>query len=229
MLKPYSIAILAGGQSRRMGQNKALIKLGGTTVLQRVIDVAKPLSDDLFLVTTTPSVYAQFQLPMVADIVPNMAALGGIYTALKHACNPWTLVLACDMPFLNLKVIRHMAEYLKMDLDIVCASLEHTTAETDGTISGSLSETQEMHHNTSGFIQRPEPLHAFYNQSCLPIIEGQMAVNQLKIATFFGKVRTRYLWQKDFDGIVSDMAFLLNMNTPEDLAKANALLQAETA
>ena len=60
---PYSIAILAGGQSRRMGRNKALITLHGKPVLQWVIDAVAPLTDDLFLVTNTPAEYRPFNLP----------------------------------------------------------------------------------------------------------------------------------------------------------------------
>ena len=189
---PFSIAILAGGQSRRMGQNKALIKLGGVSVLQRVIDVAQPLSEDVILVTNTPHIYQQFHLPMVADIVPNKAALGGVYTALSHTRHPWTLVLACDMPFLNSDVITHMARHRRSNLDVVCPRID----------------------------DHPEPLHTFYKQTCIPTIEDQIATDQLKITMIFKQVQTLYLGKTAFEAVTLDPTFLLNMNTPQDLAKA---------
>ena len=97
-LPPFSIDILAGGQSRRMVRNKALLKLGGNPIVQWVINTVQELTDDLFLVTNTPGIYTPFNIPMTPDAIPGKAALCGIYTAILHARHDWVLVLACARP-----------------------------------------------------------------------------------------------------------------------------------
>ena len=108
---PYSIAILSGGQSRRMGQNKALMDLQGKPVLQWVIDTVRPLSDDVYLVTNTPDDFRRFGLPMVGDVFPGNAALGGIHSAIANARHDWVLLLACDMPLIRAEIIRRLAHW----------------------------------------------------------------------------------------------------------------------
>ena len=192
----FSVAILAGGQSRRMGQNKALLKGGDVITLQRVINVVKVLTDDLFLVTNTPEVYRTFRLPMTPDLVPNKAALGGIYTAISQARYEWSLVLACDMPLLNPKVITFLAGYLN-GVDVVCPRVE----------------------------SHPEALHTFYKKTCLPPIKSRITANKLKIIGFFDQVAVQYVGQAALTRISPNFNFLLNMNTPEDLALVRRLVE----
>ena len=192
----FSIAILAGGQSKRMGQNKALLKLNNTSILQRVIKTVKNLSNNIFLVTNTPQIYAKFQLPMVPDAITNKAALGGIYTAILHAKHPWVLVLACDMPFLNPNVITFLANQC-YQTDIVIPLV----------------------HN------HPETLHAFYKKSCLPAIKKRLLTNQLKVIGFFDDVQVKTISKTTLQKITSDFSFLTNINTPQEFAVAKELLK----
>lgn len=161
---PFSIAILAGGQSRRMGQNKALINLLGKPVLQWVIDAVASLSDDIFLVTNTPENYRAFQLPMVGDIFPGNAALGGIHTAVATARHSWVMLLACDMPLIRADIVRAMAAQ-RGDADVVVPR-----------IAG-----------------RAEPLHALYRKTCRAAIEASLAAQQLRVIHFFEAVTVRYI------------------------------------
>ncbi len=165
---PFSIAILAGGQSRRMGQNKALINLLGKPVLRWVIDAVASLSDDIFLVTNTPESYRAFQLPMVGDILPGNAALGGIHTAVATARHPWVMLLACDMPLIRADIIRAMAAQ-RGDADVVVPR-----------IAG-----------------RAEPLHALYRKTCRAAIEASIAAQQLRVISFFEAVAVRYISPAD--------------------------------
>ena len=93
--------ILAGGKSSRMGQNKALMPLGDQRLIDRVVAVLHEVFANLLMVTNSPEVYADLDLPIVADIYPDKGSLGGIYSAIYHAPTPYCLVVACDMPFLN--------------------------------------------------------------------------------------------------------------------------------
>lgn len=195
---PFSIAILAGGHSRRMGRNKALISVGGKSILARVIDSLSHLSDDLYLVTNTPETYQTFNLPMVSDIIPNMAALGGIFTAISYAKHAWVFVVACDMPMLNSRVINGMATY-RQGVDIV----------------------------TPCWDKHPDALHSFYAKSCLPAIENQLGTKQLKAIGYFNEMKVRYLSTSELQQYAGNSNFLMNINTPEDLARVEKILESE--
>jgi len=197
-VSPFSIAILAGGHSRRMGRNKALISLACKRILARIIDKLSPLSDDLYLVTNTPETYQMFNRPMVGDIIPNMAALGGIFTAISHAKHTWVFVVACDMPLLNPQVVNGMASQ-RHGVDIVTPRLGN----------------------------HPDALHSFYAKNCLPAIENQLATEQLKVIGFFEKMRVRYLSMNDLQNYTADLNFLMNINTPEDLIVVEKILESE--
>src|SRR4051812_16182117 len=100
---PASVAILAGGLSTRMGTDKALIRLesGGQTMLERVLDRVRPLSDDVFVVATARDEYRRFGVDVLPDLYPDAAVLGGIASALRHARHPRCLVVSCDHPLLS--------------------------------------------------------------------------------------------------------------------------------
>ena len=98
--QPITGVVLAGGKSSRMGQNKALMSLGGKRLVDRVVEVMRSVFDDLLMVTNTPDVYADLGMPMVQDVWPEKGSLGGVYSAIYHVATPYCLVVACDMPFL---------------------------------------------------------------------------------------------------------------------------------
>lgn len=195
---PFSVAILAGGQSRRMGQNKALIRLGKLTVLERVINAVESLTDDLFLVADTPEPYQPFGLPVAPDLLPGKAALGGIYTALSHARHEWALVLACDMPLLEPRVLVFQSTF-RPQADVV----------------------------TPCVGPNPETLHTFYRKPCLPAIRKRLAADQLKVTGFFDEVRVVYLSAETLRPFSPRLHCLLNINTPQDLRLAQTLLRDE--
>lgn len=195
---PFSVAILAGGKSKRMGQNKALLKLNGISILQRVINTVNPLTNDLFLVTNSPDIYHDFALPMVPDIIPHKAALGGIYTAIEHAKNDWVFVVACDMPLLNPKAITFLADQ-RQGADIVVPLIE----------------------------TNPETLHAFYKKSCLPAIEKPLQNNNLKIIGFFDDVSVKYIDKQMLKPITTNFDFLINLNTPQELNRIKSTIEKD--
>jgi len=101
-----SAAIMAGGKSRRMGQDKAWLDLGdGRPIVQRVIDVMREVADDVFLVANDER-FATLGLRVVPDRFPEGGALGGIATGVGAATHDRVLVAACDMPFLRPDVFR---------------------------------------------------------------------------------------------------------------------------
>ena len=100
-----SAIILAGGESRRMGSNKALLSLDGQPLIARTAACLRPLADELIVVTNTPEAYqflvADFAARLIPDALPARSALVGLYSGLRMARGDLALAVACDMPFLN--------------------------------------------------------------------------------------------------------------------------------
>ena len=102
-------AILSGGESRRMGHDKALLYLDGKTLLQHVLDALSAATDDQVIV----SGHEAHQLPHVnriADIVPKCGPAGGILTALTWSSSDWTVILSCDTPKVKSSTIQALIE-----------------------------------------------------------------------------------------------------------------------
>jgi molybdopterin-guanine dinucleotide biosynthesis protein A len=182
-----SVAILAGGQSRRMGRDKAFLSVGGRPVIERVIERVRSLSDDITIITNQPQRYRHLNYRMVEDVYPGKGALGGIYTAIHAARHPFCLVVACDMPFLNPTLLRYLMS-LTSGFDAVVPYIE----------------------------AHPEAMHAVYGRRCLEPIQRRLLADQLKISGFFSDVRVRYVERDHVTRYDPHFRSFLNMNTPAD-------------
>src|SRR4030065_314547 len=109
-----TICIQAGGQSSRMGEDKALKTFLGRPLIQRVIERLSPIADELIVTTNRPDDYAflDLRLTLRADLKPGRGALGGLYTAIASAAHPIVAVVACDMPFASSKLLRRACDLL---------------------------------------------------------------------------------------------------------------------
>ncbi len=186
--------ILAGGRSRRMGRNKALIRLGGVPLIERVTGRLQQLSDDLVIVTNAPNLYRNLGGRLIGDVWPGMGSLGGIYSGLSAARHERALVVGCDMPFLNPELLSFMI-HLSEQFDVIMPRLD-------------------------GYL---EPLHAVYGRACLVPIEAQLRAGDLRIVSFLAQVRVRYLERTEMERFDPQHLSLFNVNTPEDLQRAEEL------
>lgn len=184
-------AILAGGQSRRMGQNKALMRLGGVRLIDRVVQVVREVCPRILLVTNNPEVYADLELPMVGDVWPDKGSLGGIYSALYYATTPYCLVVACDMPFLNTAILRYLLAQ-KAHYDVVIPD-----------VAG-----------------EKQPLHAVYSRTCLAPIARRLEAHRLQIVGFFPEVRVRVVTAAELRPFDPTLRVFENLNTPEEFHAA---------
>jgi molybdopterin-guanine dinucleotide biosynthesis protein A len=193
--------VLAGGVSRRLGRNKAVEPLGGQPLIRRVFDRLAEVTAQTVVVVAGLEQAEVLPLPdsvlVVEDAYPNCGSLGGIFTGLSAAEADWGLVVACDMPFLNYELLAHILS-LRGGYDAVVPVL-------DG---------------------RPEPTHAAYSKACLPPIERRLEARELKIAGFFDDVRVRLVPEDEVDRLDPDHLSFLNVNTQEDLERANVLVEA---
>ena len=92
-------AILAGGRSRRLGQDKAGLRLGGKPLALWVAAALSPVVSDCWLITNQPLAHLALGLPLLTDLKPSQGPLGGLLTALFYARTPWVLAAAVDAPF----------------------------------------------------------------------------------------------------------------------------------
>jgi len=182
--------ILAGGKNLRMGRNKAFLEIDGRRIIDRTKDLFLEVFDEVLLVTNSPLDYLALDLRLVSDLIPDKGSLGGIYTGLFHASHPHAFVAACDMPFLNRRLIGHLAQ-LAPKFDIVIPKTN------DGL----------------------QPLHAVYSQSCLPFMEDLLRRDNLKIIDFFPRVNVREVRADEILPYDPELKTFLNVNTPEDLQK----------
>ena len=163
-------AILAGGQSRRMGSNKALIKVDGETIIERTVRVFKKIFDDTIIIANDPLAYEDLSTRIYTDIHKGAGALGGVYTALFHSSSQYTFVAACDMPLLDEASIRVI---------IGRAGLDAVVPYVDG---------------------RFHPMHALYSRRCMRAIEEMIKDGDLKINNLLERVMVRKLTVDDFKG-----------------------------
>ena len=196
-----SAIILAGGQGRRLGREKALLEIAGQPLLSRIVQALSPLSDDILIVTNQPDLYAALDLPVrfVPDERPGVGSLMGIYSGLKAARHPWALTVACDMPFLNADLLRYMLS-LTPGYDVVIPRLPEGV----------------------------EPLHALYNRSCRPPMGRLLAQGRRQIIAFFPQVRVRYVTGDEIDRFDPQRRSFVNVNTPQDWERVQRLLAPES-
>lgn len=185
---PVTVAIQAGGQSRRMGSNKAFVDVNGRTMIELVIERVRGLGTELLLVANDTEAFAHLGLPTFPDVYPGCGPLAGIYTAVAHAGQPHTLVVACDMPYLQRPLLRHLL-LLRATADAVVPRW--------GT--------------------HPEPLHAVYSKACLPAMERRLQAGWLKVADFLAEVSVRYVEREEIARFDGDGRSFTNVNTPADL------------
>jgi len=187
--------IQAGGKSTRMGGGpKALLEIGDGRIVDRVVRALRQVSDDLLLVTNTPELYASLGLPMVPDVFPDSGSLGGIYSGLAAAPGEVACTVACDMPFLSPDVMR--------------------------LVTGRAHEADVVAPFVGG---QWETLHACYAKSCLGPIEERLRAGRFKITGFFPDVRVLAVPEEEIVRWARPEVVFMNVNTPDDLARARAL------
>ncbi len=191
--------VLAGGESRRLGRDKALERIGDKTLIERVVSCIAPVTAEVIVVVALPSKAAALPLPaevrVVSDRYPRCGSLGGIFTGLSASHEPWVFLVACDMPFLDPRLMRRLMA-MRRGVDCVVPLLNG----------------------------RPEPLHALYSKTCLEPMERMLQIGLLKIAPLFEMVRVRYADERTIDRIDPHHRSFFNVNSPADVEEALGLL-----
>ena len=177
-----------------MGRNKALVPFLGVPMIQRVCDRMAGYGDERIVTANHPEQLAFLELPCFPDLVPDRGALGGLYTALCHAQHPLVAVVACDMPFANLELLHFAGEQI--------GGADLAIPESAGGL---------------------EPLHAVYRrETCLPAIREALDAGKWRVDAWFGQVQIRILERTAYAQFDPEERTFVNVNTPEELANAEA-------
>jgi molybdopterin-guanine dinucleotide biosynthesis protein A len=197
--------ILAGGRSSRLGREKLAEVIAGKSLIERAISRLSALSQEILIVisqkqarSSLPS-YTYPEAKTVVDLYPETGSLIGIYTGLVHSSNFLNLVVACDMPFLNLELLRYMVK-IAPGFDVVIPRIG----------------------------DQMEPLHAVYSRNCMGPMENLIKQDNLKITDFFDSVKVRYVGEVELDRFDPERLSFFNINTEADLKRARTLAARET-
>jgi len=110
--------VLTGGRSSRMGRDKALLPVNGSTLLEQIAARVRAAAGSVTLIGS-PDRYSGLGLAVAADLIEECGPIGGVYTALKISRAPWNLMVACDMPAVTSGFLAMLLEAAR-DADAEC-------------------------------------------------------------------------------------------------------------
>lgn len=184
--------ILAGGKSRRMaGYNKAFLKIDKEPIIKRQLKVIKKYFKKIIIVTNSVDKYRGLRgVKVISDITAHQGPLGGILSGLLVSPDKYNFVLACDIPFINLPLVKYMHEK-RAGFDVVVPKINN----------------------------RYEPLFGIYSKNCVRYIKLQLTKKDFKITRLFPKVKVRKIIRKEIIRFGNPQDFFMNINTPRDFLK----------
>ena len=198
-----SLVIQAGGESRRMGTDKALMPFLGQPLITRLLSRLAWIADEVIVTSNQPENYLFLGLSPVRDLLPGFGALGGLYTALSAARHPYVAVVACDMPFASPELLLvELATLREAGVDALVPRAEGGT----------------------------EPFHAVYRaEVCLPYVREAIEVGKRRVDAWFERVQIRYLEFEEMLPYDPDQLAFMNINTPEELQEAEKIARSHLA
>ncbi len=190
--------VLAGGLSTRIGRDKGRLDIGGVPQWSRPVERLRLLFSEVIYATNDPDFKTPSDLKVTLDEVPHLGPLGGILAALKAAATERVFVVAYDMPFVQEDLVRYLVRLApKADVTVPV-------------IGGKL-----------------EPLHAVYNRSCADVIEEQLKAGRRKIIDFYQTVIVHEVPETDLRRLDPELLSFFNINTWEDVERAEGLIAKE--
>lgn len=206
--------LLAGGRSRRMGTDKAVLSLGGIPLIERLIHELTGVADRIIISTgsTNSKLYSSYGQVTVSDMYEDAGPLAGLHAGLSISDSLWTLVIACDMPFANKGIFRMLMKEAE--------SAESTNKDADQHFGLPLIEA--VIPSVNGRLQ---PLMAVYRRSIMEDLERELRGGRHKVTDWALGLRARYISGEqlaDASGLPTELLDY-NMNRPSDYEKARAI------
>ncbi len=193
-----SAVILAGGNSMRMGQNKAFLQIHGVPIINRIYTLLKELFEEIIIVTNQKDLFRNFDSKIHADLIPNKGALGGLYTGIFFSSFPHAFSVACDMPFLS----RALIEFLV----------------------NKVNEEDAIVPRTADGLQ---PLHAIYSKACLGAMKTIIEQDKQRVIDFYDLVRVKIIDEREFLHLDPRRESFINVNTREELRVVRTVQESQ--
>ena len=190
--------ILAGGQNKRIGANKAQLKLGDKTVIEWVTHSLLQVFPEVIIVTNSPKLYEGLGCQATRDLFPAKGSIVGLYSGLMASFSQHNFFVACDMPFINCNLIRYLVDLTEQEGD----TFDLVIPKTD-----------------RGY----QPLHAVYSRSCLPRVKKQLEEGNLKILDLFPYLKIREVGHEELIRFDPQLLSFFNINTVSDWHRALTL------
>jgi molybdopterin-guanine dinucleotide biosynthesis protein A len=190
---PCSGFVMAGGHSRRMGRDKALLPWGGGTLLAHALQRLRSVCTDVAILSGAHPRYLDAGAPVLADAVPDRGPLGGLVAALEHARHDVAVILAVDLPFLPPELL--------------------------GDLLGRAQGVDAVVPFVGG---RPHPLCAVYRRSCAAAARRRLDAGDLKMTSFWPDVRVREVGEADLAAFGDPALLFRNLNDPQDYEHGRA-------
>ena len=187
--------VLAGGQSSRMGFNKAQAEMHGESMLIRMIDKLKALTPTI-LVSSGTVKYSNILLPQISDQYPQCGPLGGIFSVLKVSNTSLNLVVSCDIPLVSIALLEHIVAKARKSNALITLPVDH-----DGQL---------------------QMMCAVYHKDILPIVQQQIDSQAFKMKNLLGFVPSKYIEISKEHPLYQENAFM-NVNNPTNLEEARKL------
>lgn len=193
-------ALIMGGKSVRMGEDKATKLLGGVPLYSYGHQLTRGLFARVRLVgtpQTEPTSPLHPLPPVEQDLNPGMGPLAGVETALAGAEEPWVFVLACDHPFVSPGLVKALAGMREADVDVVCPRKDQTAY----------------------------PTVAFYRRGVVRAVRSALAAGDLALRDTVRRSRVRWLAGEKLEIADPQGRSLWNLNTTEDWRQAEAIVR----
>lgn len=203
--------VLAGGESRRLGRDKALLPWSGKALLLHPYEVLREVMSEVVVVTVRGRCYEELGLPVIHDRFEGLGPLAGIHAALEWVRSRPVFVVACDLPYVSVELVEHIAGW--------------STDQGPRPPTGDGSWTHPW-ARVAVWQGRQQPLCGLYSASCREPLEERLREGRLEAWRFLAEIETTSV------PITPDLAFyrsdlLVNVNSPEDLQQGFAVVAPE--
>jgi len=207
---PRTTLILAGGQGTRIGGEKLALAVDSELLLSRVVRRIISFSEEILLSVTTSQIpyvssvlsgiISQYGIRVVQDSIPMRAGpLLGIVSGLEASSSEWVFVCACDMPVISEAAVRTLWKSGDKSSSVIVPFID-------------------------GFYQ---PLHAFYNRSCLPEARKLLQEGRRKTTALYDKVHVSPVDDGCFSHLPAYRRSFENINSMADIERMTGPIQAD--
>jgi molybdopterin-guanine dinucleotide biosynthesis protein A len=187
--------ILAGGESKRMGFDKFLLRLGGVSLLRSQIRQLKTVCNEIFVVSSReiPSNLTR-GATVIPDIIPGKGPLSGLHAALSQNGVERVWLVSCDMPTISIPFIEHTLTIHNKNREIPVIATQ----------------------NSEGFI---EPFNALYTTAFLPFITQHITTEKSALHRVIRSAPSLLLSPEDIHPFSPDWSLFASLNTQKDVEK----------